>query len=470
MLLKSAVVLSALLGTSSSLAVSERDIESSQAPRTAYVYLNDRVGPSEHCASGFIYGIPDTPSQIPDHFYSDINFQYTRAGGAQTPESKGWIGGVEDYKFRWESTLSNYRTARQHGGRFILLVHDLWGADSLQPEDAPFPGDNGGWSFYDEFVATLISDMKANGMVDSVTIDVWNEPDGENFWNREQEQYLQMWGRATQLFKTALPTTPLSGPSLSYAPAPTDPWWTTWASFVTANNSLPGEYAWHNLRKTYTTTEMLNNYDSLLALYGAERTGPVNINEYGHPDEQTPAGGAWWISQMKRENIYGLRANWAMAYALHDFFGQLLGKPGAGTDDYQQNGTGYWGNAEYAVYKYYGSEMTGGRVRTSASADGAKDVYATVDYKDRVVRVLAGSRLTSGGWDVEIEGLSSLGLRSAGRVKVRTLEFAGSKNVYERVDGPIDRGGRVYKYLSDRVTVTVDQEDTSTAWGFEIRF
>ncbi|KAL5341058.1 glycoside hydrolase superfamily [Aspergillus crustosus] len=466
----SKVALCALFGAAAAMAVSERDLETVEAPRTAHVYLNDRTGPSQHYAAGFIYGIPDTPNQIPDHFYSDIKFQYTRAGGAQTPESKGWIGGLEDYKFRWESTLSNYRTARQHGGRFILLVHDLWGADSLQPADAPFPGDNGDWAYFDEFISTLIGDLKSNGATKGLTIDVWNEPNLPSFWNRTQDQYLQMWGRAHALFKDAFPSTALSGPSFAGTPNPTDNWWLTWASFVTSNHSLPDEHTWHSLVKSTTTTENLANYDALLALHGATRTGPANINEYGHPDEQTPAGGAWWIAQLERENMYGLRANWASAYALHDYLGQLLGKPGAGTDEYERNGTGYWGNAEYAVYKYYGLELTGERVRTAATKNGTEDVYATVDYEDRVVRVLAGSRLTTGEWEVSLEGLSALGLKRNGKVQVRTLEFAGSDDVYARVDGPIDHGVKVYKYSRDELAIPVYQEDTSTAWAFEIRF
>ena len=36
---------------------------------TAKVFLNEKTGPPQHLASGFIYGIPDNPLQIPDHFY-----------------------------------------------------------------------------------------------------------------------------------------------------------------------------------------------------------------------------------------------------------------------------------------------------------------------------------------------------------------------------------------------------------------
>ncbi|KAJ5285862.1 hypothetical protein N7524_001168 [Penicillium chrysogenum] len=411
------------LGTASALVISERGVETRDVSGTAHVYLKESNGPSQHYASGYIYGIPDTPNQIPDHFYSDIAFQYTRAGGAQTPESKGWIGGQDDYTFRWESTLSNYRTARQQGGQFILLVHDLWGADSLQSEDAPFPGDNDDWSFYDEFLSALISDIKDNDLIDGVTIDIWNEPDGRNFWDREQDQYLLMWGRATARFN-----------------------------------------------KTFTSTEMLKNYDALLAKYSATREGLVNINEYGHPDEQNPSGSAWWIAQLERANIFGCRANWASAYALHDFMAQLLGKPGAGTDDYDPKATGYYPNGEYQVYKYYASSMVGDRIKTETTMDTNGDVYATVDAEGRVLRLLAGARTTTGTWSIQLEELSALGLPKSGEVGIHTYEFPGSDDPYARLDEPVDLGTVTHKYSEDSLTFPIYSENVYDAWAFEIKF
>lgn len=66
---------------------------------TAVVYLGANTGNPQHLASGFIYGIPDTAGQIPDHFYTDIGFNFGRAGGAQTPAT-GWLGGVDQYVVR----------------------------------------------------------------------------------------------------------------------------------------------------------------------------------------------------------------------------------------------------------------------------------------------------------------------------------------------------------------------------------
>ena len=66
---------------------------------TSTVNLGNDTGTPKHLASGILYGIPDTPNQIPDHFYTDMGFNYARAGGAQIPApGRGWIWGLTEYK------------------------------------------------------------------------------------------------------------------------------------------------------------------------------------------------------------------------------------------------------------------------------------------------------------------------------------------------------------------------------------
>lgn len=98
---------------------------------------------------------------------------------------------------RFATVLDNYITTRAHGATFILLVHDLWGADGSQNSTAPYPGDNGDWTSWDAYVAQLFSDLNANSMITHLVADLWNEPDLSTvFWGRTQAQYLEMWGRA----------------------------------------------------------------------------------------------------------------------------------------------------------------------------------------------------------------------------------------------------------------------------------
>ena len=51
-----------------------------------------------------------------------------------------------------------------------------------------WPGDNGNWTAYTNFINQIISDVKANGMTGSdVRWDMWNEPN-VGFWCRSQAQ------------------------------------------------------------------------------------------------------------------------------------------------------------------------------------------------------------------------------------------------------------------------------------------
>lgn len=71
------------------------------ATSTSTVDFRNRTGRPQQLASGFIYGIPLTPDQIPDHFYTEMGFNHGRGGGAQLPApALGWTWGVTEYKVR----------------------------------------------------------------------------------------------------------------------------------------------------------------------------------------------------------------------------------------------------------------------------------------------------------------------------------------------------------------------------------
>lgn len=160
-------------------ALSAHLVASQDSGNTATANLAALRGTPQHLASGFIYGIPNdgfpgmTANQIPDSFYEDIGFRYGRAGGAQMTEG-GWVDGLQAYNARFSSTLQNYRKCRQFGARFQILPHDLWGTDHSN-SSAYWPGDNGDWSPYDEFLKQLMGDIVQNDMLEGLDWDLWNE-------------------------------------------------------------------------------------------------------------------------------------------------------------------------------------------------------------------------------------------------------------------------------------------------------
>lgn len=81
------------------------------------------------------------------------------------------------------------------------MIHNLWGADGGQSSAAAYPGDDGDWTSWDNYLTQLFSDLNMNSMTESLIVDIWNEPDLDIFWKRTQSQYLDMWGRTYAKFR-----------------------------------------------------------------------------------------------------------------------------------------------------------------------------------------------------------------------------------------------------------------------------
>ncbi|KAF2481040.1 glycoside hydrolase superfamily [Neohortaea acidophila] len=434
---------------------------------TATVNLADQIGTPEHLAAGFLYGIPDTANQVPSYFYTQMGFQGTRAGGSQLPApARGWVYGENEFQNRFDSALSNYKTARQYDGTFQILVADLWGADGTN-HSIPMPGDNGDFSSYDAFLTALIDNINSNDMLPGLIYDLWNEPDGGNFWTASEDQFLQTWGRTHARIKGAFPDLDIIGPSSASQPSSSNTWLTNFYNFVKPNGSIPDIYSWHEETNGDQVDRDVAAQHALESSMGLPNN-PININEYGTLQEQQPAATAWYISQLERVGVRGLRGNWASSYSLHDYFAGLLGKPGANTDEDLQEGeaTGYWPNSEWLVYQYYNLNMTGERLSTTASGDGSWDVYATYDKSSGRVKMLCGARLTSGTFYITVENLSSLGLPTSGTIDILTYHFDWSNNQFEDNPSPDNQGYYGHSYSGNSLTFYIGATET-LAYAFE---
>ena len=126
------------------------------ADESLSVNFSASAGTPTYRASGWIYGMTEDASGPPDHFFTDVKFRYMRAGGAQLDSPGGWVSGR--YDRRWTATRAQLLRTRALGGDFVLLVHDLWGADGYPI--SRFPGDNGNWTDYDAFLARVVSDVR----------------------------------------------------------------------------------------------------------------------------------------------------------------------------------------------------------------------------------------------------------------------------------------------------------------------
>ncbi|KAF3021055.1 hypothetical protein E8E14_012450 [Neopestalotiopsis sp. 37M] len=211
---------------------------------TASVDLSTTNGEPQHLASGFIYGIPDNfPNQIPDQWYSDIDFNYGRVGGAQlSAPARGWIWGIDEFDARLNSSLLNYEVCRQFDANVIVLVHDIWGTDSANSSTI-WPGDDGDWTDWDLYLTNLLNNFVSNDMLEGLVIDIWNEPDLSTFWRRDLQQWVDLYIRTHKTIRSdpRFDGVKISGPSLSGLPASDNEWWTTWLQQIAGNGTAPDQ-------------------------------------------------------------------------------------------------------------------------------------------------------------------------------------------------------------------------------------
>lgn len=368
-------------------------------------------GAPQYLASGIIYGMTENGSLPQDHFFTDIKWNYMRAGGAQLDNPGGWVGGT--YPRRWNATKAQAIRTAALGGQFVILVHDLWGADA-ETNASVFPGDNGNWANYDAFLNQLISDVQASGV--NVQWDIWNEPDLWSFWQRSQTQYLEMWKRGYQRIRTAFPNAVIVGPSTTHTPtSEAGSWWSNYLDYTKANSVLPNIYSYHVLPGDPVTTAQVA--DQMLAARNIQRTTRYQINEYASWAEQKPSYGAWYITRLERAGAVGLRANWAGGAGLNDYEAKLLVK----------SGSQYLPTGEWWTYRYYGSQ-TGNIVSTTPSAN--YDAFATKTTGK--AQVLLGGGATTGNMAVNLTGLNS----TSGIVENNTVRI-----VVQRI--PYNGGGAV---------------------------
>lgn len=184
---------------------------------TSNIYLSETTGETKFMGSGILLGLPLNGSQIPDHFLEDIGFWNLRSGGSQLGQpSRGWTHGYEEFlvglalclhyasillttvfQGRYASLKSDYEVTRRHGGRFQIMIHDMWGTDSWSsPAATPMPGDNGSYEDFDTFLDTFFALCIKDGIVDNVWWDIWNEPDNGVWSGRGLDRYLEYWGHA----------------------------------------------------------------------------------------------------------------------------------------------------------------------------------------------------------------------------------------------------------------------------------
>lgn len=416
---------------------------------TVRVDLSEEVGLTSRRGSGILYGLTEDGAHPPDVLLAGMGFRFERAGGAQLDSPGGWVAGR--YERRWASTLAQYRRTVLLGGTFILLVHDLYGADGTAI--GRWPGDEGDFSDFERFLDRLVEDVGVAGMTPQW--DLWNEPDLELFWARSAGQFQQMWRLAYQKVKARFPDATIVGPSTASEPSHDDEWWTAYLDFVAANHVVPDILSWHEIGGRAHGQDPVASrsaVERMLAVRGLRVRG-FQVNEYAEASQQNPGQSAWFLARLERAKVDGLRANWGKGPELHDNLASLL----------TRSRGGYARLGDWFTYNSYAGQR--GVVVTS-EPDGALDVFATrLANGSRQARLLLGNHggLT-GSVAIVVAGLEVAGLQDP-RVLVERIAYD---------DGRPTRGPVVVRAeiddLNDPTTVTIvlDYADARDAFAITL--
>lgn len=265
---------------------------------------------------------------------------------------------------------------------------------------------------------------------------------------------------------------------MASSPSTNSETWKTWLSTIASKNATPDIYSWHQIgdwsRQPDATIPDFNTLRSSNKL----PEHPIDINEYAAKEEQTPGCSVYYIAQLERHNLRGLRAHWGSGTGLHDSLADLV---------FKKSGTGYLPNGEWQLYKYYAG-MTGERLATKAAADSRFDVFATKSA-DGLVKVIAGTRSVKGQYDIQLSGLKGASVSvatyridwagPAGEIVAPVALGTSTVNISSGMVSDIpffcffflsgkDLDMKIANVSSEQITISVDLATNATAYAYEI--
>jgi hypothetical protein len=364
--------------------------------------------------SGFLYGLSQDGSAPADALMQPLGPTLFRGGGARI-DGHGWLGdgyaAGNGYRVRINSAIGQARrvTAAPYNATYHLLVSDVWGADTTQPDNTVYPCDNGDCSNWQTFLRQVVNDVRASGV--RVSYDIWNEPDGTGFWKRgvNSAQYFQMWDTAVRTIRSIDPNASIVGPSYS---GYNGTWLAQFVAHGRDNGTLPTVLNWHFGNDPAADAADAENIERTAGISPL----PLTINEYLFANQQNPGYLAWYLSRLSTSNVTA---------AAHAIWSDCCT---AGTlDTVLTAGANPQPAGEWWAYQAYAA-LTG-RLAAVTTTDPAAFAVAALD-SGRAGVLLGTSTGQTGAATVAVNGIPA-SLTSGGQVwvSVQRLSTAGPVTV-----------------------------------------
>ena len=422
------------------------------------VDLRRTLGAPTYAATGFLHGLNQDGTQPPDELLRPLKPQLFRGGGSLIAGG-GWSrGGYDGYAARWANVVARYNRVAVGpiNAEYCIVISDLWGAEgvTLEPSD-PYPGDDGDWTYYEQFLIQLVNDVKAAGMKPSrVQYEIWNEPDyGNVYWPRPKAQYEEMWRRGVRLIRQLDPQARIVGPTFTRITVTESSWhMDEWLDMVVDSGTAPDILSWHDLIPGRDPVDQADLARDLLAERGLNDVA-LELNEYPASNALDPGYNMWYVSRLQRSGIdYGVLA----IYGPCCMFPQLDGLLTQEGDELYTTGR-WWGYERYAA-------ITGNLVATQAGT--LADAVAGVDRDHGQARIVVGNHVGDGSdlgtVRVSLSGVSAVrnSLSQHGQVPLRLERIADRA----KLDQPEVVRDVTVKPDSDRLDIDILWYDSASAY------
>jgi hypothetical protein len=156
---------------------------------------------------------------------------------------------------------------------------------------APWPGDGGNWTAWDNQCTNKVNAAVTAGR--TFEWDIWNEPNITNpFWGAAggQSQWFEAWKRCVNIIRGILPNAVIVGPSVGGDfTTQSKTYLEQFLTYAKANNVMPNRLSWH---ESWGGAQVQDNIDTMRTYMVANDINPIpiSISEYVNPSEFTAPG------------------------------------------------------------------------------------------------------------------------------------------------------------------------------------
>ena len=389
-----------------------------RAATTLVVSANQPFRAVTHVATGSLYGLASgtVPADSLVEPLHPNTFVQMPAGGHQQPTG---------------DILQVAPEAQRAGAKLVDRLSDYYAGWPYQFS----------WSSWPNAVSSQIQQVKAAGVTNLASWELWNEPD--NTWLSANGTFESFWTRTYQQVRSLDPTTPIQGPSFSDNISDMQ----NFLRNAVATNTVPDIISWHELEsssKIAGDVATVTNLESSLGI----SPRPIAIEEYAAPAQVgVPGALVGYIAQFERLGIHDAElAFWNQSGALGDLLTGQGGSP----------------NGAYWLYDWYAA-MSGNMVSVTSPGGGLDGAAAVTSAQNQVSVVFGGG---TGSTAVTVNGLNALSGFSGSSQVTATLQYTPSPGRTVAVSGPTTISQSTYTVSNGSITVPIASMNSS--YGYHL--